>query len=930
MRAIDRRSGRTEVAWVSPKILPVPKMGAQFSKYIWGRPDPETGRFVSHIDKYAQVEPIPGFAGCDALLHHWILETIVFFKPSFRYGLYYRTFRERLERLGYRVGQDLMVYTYDWRQSMCDPGLLEDMHALITLMRERNGGRKVNVVAHSLGGMLVQSYMRHYPDWSDDVRRFVGLGIPYDGASANALSAYYNGFALDLPLIRRVVAKGLQATSTNTMYLCNAPRQLSRITSCVFYKRWINSQNSVDRGGAGSGGRVGCTRAAKAGEAAGTVDSAMSASSLACKEGFASDASVVSAGSAAFADARQRFSLASTLGPTPDPTQPSTKSGDESPSDRSRRYSDGSTSSEPQPARAAMGMARSASAKGSESPLALPAPVIPAVEVNSPNPPDSLDPSDSPCPQARPLSRYSRVDDSPSDDHTADLVVEECTPEPETLLHGGEGLVPGPTSATVPPPPITPSALAPPPSLPLPVLQVDCSRYRRSCPSLPAVLVEKINSTPGLIAPEHLRDAFKRLLPGIKSSAISKRSKDLRKRNIGSRDMDLLMHPDVKAHLPTVEELRSEAQGPRARDAEVSPTHTVSKARLRRQAARVRRNERRLTRQERDERRREGRGLNRSEREARDSARALAGMGAPLESHSGGAQPLIQPAHRRKAPATNPLGFWRWEAVSMWPQTSFKGFVVPKELSRRFTETFSHPWFDLVNGRPVLREDCPRRELVLKKQFPDSCSYWDYPDMVLIAEAIEILWQQGVEEIPKRLAAAPTRPGKKRPKLVKPPAGLAEELAAEPRPWNCISQAKTVSERSVYATLESAYPKRSLEALLFEPYLPYWAETLDERSRPIYPPKEGSGFKYLGIIGSGKRTPIHVVYQKPVSTVHELIDQEPTSIWGDGDGTVLTNSAMGDGFADEFVLDRVVVNGPIHYFLVHDDAVWKHIWRALQ
>lgn len=949
MRATDQRTGRSEVAWFSPKVLPVPKMGAQFSKYIWGRPDPKTGRFVSHIDKYARVEPIQGFAGCDALLNHWILETIVFFRPSFRYGLYYRTFRQRLERLGYRVGQDLMVYTYDWRQSMCDPALLEEMHRLVTLMRERSGGLKVNVVAHSLGGMLVQAYMRHYPDWSDDIRRFVGLGIPYDGASANALSAYYNGFALGLPLIRRVVAKGLQATSTNTMYLCNAPRQLSRVTSCMFYKRWIGQS---DAGGgdaapeAGQGTPKGsqrslwgqksqkslkslrdqkaqrsqqCLKTAKdPASAAGTPDGPRSPGEGAEPSG---EGKHTGSGSESLP-----FSLGlpsastpgagSTFGPTPDPTQPSTKSGEDSPLERSRRCSEGSEGAAVRETAADGCPEGKLSRRASKASSRL----------------SSRRASREEAPQQSPLSPYSCVD-APAASLSLgppESIVEECSASPaaetveavETAEAAGATLASRPASPGADP---KAEALAERP----PVLVVDCSRYR-SCPSLPAVLVERINETPGLVAPEHLRDAFQRLVPGIKSSAIRKRSKDIRKRNVGSRDMDRLMHPDVKAHLPTAEELRSGAQGPRARDPRALQTPKVSKARLRRQAAQVRRNERRMTRLEKRERRKEVSGLSRSEREARRSAQDLAGVGAPLErvgSLQASACPRQDP---RAKPAEKVLGFWRWEAVSMWPETSFKGFTVSKDVSRKFTASFSHPWFELVGGRLVLREDCPRREIVLQKKFPGPCSYWEFPDMLLIAEAIEILCQQEVEEIPKRLAASGSCSGRKRPKLVKPPRGLAEELCSEPRPWNCLAQAEAVAERSVYSTLESAYPKKSLDALLFEPHLPCWTETLEERSRPIYPPKPGSGFRYLGVIGSGNRTPIHVVYPKPVSRVRDVMDQEPISIWGDGDGTVLTNSAMADGFTDEFLLDRVVVTGPIHYFLVHDDAVWEHIWKALQ
>lgn len=48
-------------------------------------------------------------------------------------------------------------------------------------------GKKVVLVAHSLGGVLVETYMRLHPYFDDHVAKFVALAVPFDGAGAISL-----------------------------------------------------------------------------------------------------------------------------------------------------------------------------------------------------------------------------------------------------------------------------------------------------------------------------------------------------------------------------------------------------------------------------------------------------------------------------------------------------------------------------------------------------------------------------------------------------------------------------------------------------------------------------------------------------------------------------------------------------------------------
>lgn len=69
-------------------------------------------------------------------------------------------------------------FPYDWRKSNADH--MATLRRYIQNIRQLHGGAKVNVVAHSMGGLLFRRYILEYG--SDDVANVVTVGSPFWGA----------------------------------------------------------------------------------------------------------------------------------------------------------------------------------------------------------------------------------------------------------------------------------------------------------------------------------------------------------------------------------------------------------------------------------------------------------------------------------------------------------------------------------------------------------------------------------------------------------------------------------------------------------------------------------------------------------------------------------------------------------------------------
>jgi pimeloyl-ACP methyl ester carboxylesterase len=106
----------------------------------------------------------------------------------------YGSFIDRLERAGYREGETLFIFDYDWRLSIFDnAGRLAEF-----IEQEIPRSRLVDIVGHSMGGLIARTYALN--EGEGRISRLVSAGTPLRG-SVQVFELLHGGFGLATPLL---------------------------------------------------------------------------------------------------------------------------------------------------------------------------------------------------------------------------------------------------------------------------------------------------------------------------------------------------------------------------------------------------------------------------------------------------------------------------------------------------------------------------------------------------------------------------------------------------------------------------------------------------------------------------------------------------------------------------------------------------------
>ncbi len=104
------------------------------------------------------------------------------------------------KHLGYKLGDDLFVFDYDWRISNTDTAA-----ALATWISQSPiGDQDFDIIAHSMGGIVARLLVSK-PEFAERVKRLVTLGTPYRG-SAQTFRLLDSGFGF----WENLAARGLE------------------------------------------------------------------------------------------------------------------------------------------------------------------------------------------------------------------------------------------------------------------------------------------------------------------------------------------------------------------------------------------------------------------------------------------------------------------------------------------------------------------------------------------------------------------------------------------------------------------------------------------------------------------------------------------------------------------------------------------------
>ncbi|KAF9587430.1 hypothetical protein IFM89_002611 [Coptis chinensis] len=193
LNAVDD-DGKEERIWV--RVL-----GAdhEFRTKLWSKFDPSTGT--------------PGMnLGCGADCVVGSKTRIVV--PEDRYGLYavdvldpsmivgrdcvcyFHDMIVEMLKWGFQEGKTLFGFGYDFRQSNRLPEAMSRFAAKLESVYTASGGKKINIITHSMGGLLVKCFMALHSDiFEKYVKNWIAIAAPFQGAPGYITTSLLNGMS---------------------------------------------------------------------------------------------------------------------------------------------------------------------------------------------------------------------------------------------------------------------------------------------------------------------------------------------------------------------------------------------------------------------------------------------------------------------------------------------------------------------------------------------------------------------------------------------------------------------------------------------------------------------------------------------------------------------------------------------------------------
>ncbi|KAL6577959.1 Phospholipase A(1) lcat3 [Orobanche minor] len=170
-----KKSGFETRVWV--RIL---LADSEFRKKLWSIYNTETG-YTEPLDDSTEIIVPQDDYGLYAID---ILDPSLFVKLLHLTDLYH--FHDMIDMLvgcGYKKGTTLFGYGYDFRQSNRIDQLLDGLKEKLEAAYRVSGGRKVNIISHSMGGLLVSCFISLHSDiFSRYVNKWITIATPFQGA----------------------------------------------------------------------------------------------------------------------------------------------------------------------------------------------------------------------------------------------------------------------------------------------------------------------------------------------------------------------------------------------------------------------------------------------------------------------------------------------------------------------------------------------------------------------------------------------------------------------------------------------------------------------------------------------------------------------------------------------------------------------------
>ncbi|KAG5516093.1 hypothetical protein RHGRI_036962 [Rhododendron griersonianum] len=184
LKAVDDE-GREERVWV--RIL---SADYKCRTKLWSLFDPSTGKTVS-LDPKSNIS-VP--EDRDGLYAIDILDPDLVIGRDCVY--YFHDMIVEMIKWGFQEGKTLFGFGYDFRQSNRCQETLELLAAKMETVFTASGGKKLTIITHSMGGLLVKCFMCLHSDiFEKYVKSWIAIAAPFQGAPGYVTSTFVNGMS---------------------------------------------------------------------------------------------------------------------------------------------------------------------------------------------------------------------------------------------------------------------------------------------------------------------------------------------------------------------------------------------------------------------------------------------------------------------------------------------------------------------------------------------------------------------------------------------------------------------------------------------------------------------------------------------------------------------------------------------------------------
>ncbi|WJX44519.1 Lecithin-cholesterol acyltransferase-like 4 [Trifolium repens] len=185
LNAVNETDGSQERVWV--RFL---SAEYKLKTKLWSRYDPSTGKTVTMDPKSTIVVPEDrhGLHAIDVLDPDLVIGSE---------GVYYfHDMIVQMQKWGYQEGKSLFGFGYDFRQSNRLQETMDRFAEKLELIYNAAGGKKINVISHSMGGLLVKCFMCLHSDiFEKYVKNWIAIAAPFQGAPGCTNSTFLNGMS---------------------------------------------------------------------------------------------------------------------------------------------------------------------------------------------------------------------------------------------------------------------------------------------------------------------------------------------------------------------------------------------------------------------------------------------------------------------------------------------------------------------------------------------------------------------------------------------------------------------------------------------------------------------------------------------------------------------------------------------------------------